>query len=210
MIFFKNLISGPRLNYNYKKSIESCVKIFIFLVFLIMPNNVFGQAINSEQKFLDWTVYKVQRGHSIVCYMVSIPISKIMIEGKRNADDRKPKNKKNKDKKVKKPELLPYFLVTNIKNNPDEISVYSGFNYQKDSEVKISFPAKSFYLFSYINIGWANDVDEDTEIIKELQKNVEMTIISSSDQNYITKDTYSLIGFSMAYRKMKEICSDND
>jgi hypothetical protein len=173
--------------------------IFILQFMFLVGNDCFAQAISTEQKFLDWTVFKTQRGRAIVCYMVAMPINKVIIE-----------NNKSQDKKVKRPEILPYFLVANIKDSPDEISVYSGFNYKKDSEVKVSFASKSFYLFPYISTAWANDRDEDATIIKELQKNDQMTIISYSDQDYSTIDTYSLIGFSLAYKKMNEICANND
>jgi hypothetical protein len=177
-------------------------KKFLILILPLMflaYNSCFAQAVSTEQKFLDWTVFKVQRGRAIVCYMVSMPIDKVMIE-----------NNKTKNQKIKRPEILPYFMVANIKDSPDEISVYSGFNYQKDSEVKISFASKSFYLFPYISTAWANDRDEDAAIIKELQKNDQMTITSYSNQDYSTIDTYSLIGFSLAYKKMNEICAHND
>jgi hypothetical protein len=173
--------------------------IFTLQFMFLAQSNCFAQAISTEQKFLDWTVFKVQRGRAIVCYMVSMPIDKIIIE-----------NNQDKAKKVKRPETLPYVLVANIKDSPDEISVYSGFNYKKDSEVKISFASKSFYLFPYISTAWANDRDEDAAIIKELQKNDQMIITSYSNQDYSTIDTYSLIGFSLAYKKMNEICASND
>lgn len=172
-------------------------KILILIIGLKMLVfcNCFAQAVSDEQHFLDWTVYKVQRGRAVVCYMISLPIDKKTINDNHLLN-----------KKKSKTELLPYFMVANIEGSPDEISVYSGFDYKDNSLVKVSFAARDFYLFSYVDFAWADNRNQDGEIIKELQKNDEMIIVSSSNHGYDTINTYSLIGFSSAYRKMKELC----
>ena len=58
----------------------------------------------------------------------------------------------------------PFFLVTNIENDADEISTSSGFIYNKNSNVELTFGIKKYYLFPYKTVSWANDKNDDADI----------------------------------------------
>jgi len=146
-------------------------------------NNAFAK--NEQISFHDWTFFKTDRGDLTVCYIASTPIRKVGYFERRGE---------------------PYFLVTNIVNDADEVTASSGFIYKSSSDVEVSFGAKKFYLFAYMAISWANDVNEDLDIIKEMQKSDEMTVTGRTRDNKIVHDTYSLIGFSKAYFKLKDEC----
>jgi hypothetical protein len=156
-----------------------------FLLCLFFSCNVSAQEL--QAKFQDWNVFKAERGDHVVCYMASTPI-------KRNG---------NYDKRGE-----PYFLVTNIANDADEVSASSGFIYKKKSDVEVSFGSKKFYLFPYMSVAWANDKNDDIDIIKEMQKVEEFVVTGMTRDGKNASDTYSLIGFVQAYTKMKEVCVD--
>lgn len=140
-----------------------------------------------QAKFQDWNVFKAQRGDQSVCYIASTPI----------------KSDGNYDRRGE-----PYFLVTNIINEGDEISVSSGFIYKKKSDIEVSFGSKKYYLFPYMSVAWADDKNDDIEIIKEMQRVEEFVVTGVNREGRSANDTYSLIGFPQAYAKMKEVCSD--
>ena len=125
----------------------------IWLLILIFLINIFFIDIAKSQelqvRYQDWSVFKTERGDKIICYMASTPI----------------KSEGNFDKRGE-----PFFLVTNIDNDSDEISTSSGFIYNKTSNVEINFGTKKYYLFPYKTIAWANDKNDDADIIKEMQK----------------------------------------
>ncbi|MDX2083462.1 MAG: invasion associated locus B family protein [Rickettsiales bacterium] len=148
-------------------------------------NNLPAQEL--QAKFQDWNVFKASRVDQTVCYIASTPIKR---EG-------------NFDKRGE-----PYFLVTNIINDADEVSVSSGFVYKKKSDVEISFGSKKYYLFPYLSVAWANDKADDIEIIKEMQRAEEFIVTAIARDGKIANDTYSLIGFAKAYKKMKETCDN--
>jgi hypothetical protein len=160
----------------------SFLKYFL-LLFLAFSSEVFAQEL--QQRFHDWSVFKINRGDMTVCYVASIPI----------------KSRGNYDKRGE-----PFFLVTNIENDADEISTSSGFIYNKKSDVEVSFGSKKFYLFPYQAIAWANDKNDDIDVIKEMQKYEEMQVVGIARDGKVANDTYSLIGFAQAYENMKEIC----
>ncbi len=101
-----------------------------------------------------------------------------------------------------------FFLVTNIENDADEISASSGFIYNKNSNVELTFGIKKYYLFPYKTVSWANDKNDDADIIKEMQNSAEMIVNGVARDGKIAVDTYSLIGFVNSYKKLKEICQN--
>ena len=163
------------------------MKFLLILVSLI--SLAFSQAYSQElqARFQDWSVFKTERGDKIVCYIASTPI----------------KSEGNFDKRGE-----PFFLVTNIDNDADEISTSSGFIYNKTSNVELTFGIKKYYLFPYKTVAWANDKNDDADIIKEMQGNAEMIVTGIARDGKIAVDTYSLIGFVHSYKKLKEICQN--
>lgn len=158
---------------------------FFFILCLIFVTAFDCFAAELQVKFQDWSVFKTNRGDQEICYMASLPI-------KTGGDP------------IERGE--PYFVVTNILNDADEISVATGFIYDERKDVELSFGSKKFYLFPYLNLAWANDKNDDIDIIKSMQKKDEMFVNAISKNGRHVSDKYSLIGFLPAYYKMKEIC----
>jgi hypothetical protein len=161
-------------------------KFFLILLIYIF---YFTKSYASElqEKFLDWNLFKNKREDKTICYLASTPIKSDVNYAKRGES---------------------YFIVTNIVNDADEISVALGFFYKRKSDVELSFGAKKFYLFPYLNLAWANSKNEDIDIIKQMQNSEEMIVSGISEDGKIANDTYSLIGFVKAYAKMKDICAE--
>ncbi len=163
------------------------LKVVVATVFAVL---FFEQELSAQElkaKFQDWSVFMAERTGQAVCYMASTPIKR---EG-------------NYDKRGE-----PYFLVTNIPNDANEVSVSSGFLYKKKSDVEVSFGSKKYYLFPYLSVAWANDKNDDIDIIKEMQRAEEFVITGVTADGKVANDTYSLIGFAQGYAKMQEICFD--
>jgi hypothetical protein len=170
------LVSGSLSVYNL---------IFLLSLSISLLFPIISHAEELQASFQDWNVFKTMRGDKEICYMASIPIKQSGNYHKRGQ---------------------AYFLVTNIINDADEISTSSGFLYKKMSDVELSFGSKKFYLFPYLSLAWANDKNDDIDIIKQMQKSDEIIVTGISRDHKIANDSYSLIGFSQAYNKMKEIC----
>lgn len=159
------------------------IKYLLCLLFFCQP----ALAQELKAKFQDWNVFRAERGDQVVCYIASTPIKREGTYDKRGE---------------------PYFLVTNIANDADEVSASSGFLYKKKSDVEVSFGSKKYYLFPYMSVAWANDKNDDIDIIKEMQRAEEFVVSAVNRDSKISSDTYSLIGFAQGYAKMKESCSD--
>jgi len=154
-----------------------------FTMAIINPHESLAKDL--QAKFHDWSVFKTNRGDKIICYAVSLPI-------------------KQEGNFLRRGE--PYLLITSLVNDSDEVSASSGFIYQPTSDVEISFGSRKFYLFPYIATAWANNKNDDIDIIKEMQKSEEIIITGVTRDGKNASDTYSLIGFAQAYAKLKEVC----
>ncbi len=173
--------SGAKYFSTKKSQVMKLIKYLILLMFLSSPL----EAQELKAKFQDWNVFRAERGDQVVCYVASTPI----------------KRDGNYDKRGE-----PYFLVTNIMNDADEVSASSGFLYKKKSDVEVSFGSKKYYLFPYLSVAWANDKNDDIDIIKEMQRAEEFVVTGVTRDGRRSNDTYSLVGFLQAYAKMKEVC----
>ncbi len=171
--------------------------IFNFIIVAFLSLNCYAQIDkksttqqeNSELQgnFHDWLIFKTDRGDQEICYLLSIPISsQKTIHFRDNA----------------------YFIITHDAKQNNEISTSPGFYLKENSNTEISFGSQKFYLFSYKNLAWANNSNEDIDIIKAMKENDQMFITSISNNKELVIDRYSLIGFNQAYNKMRRICND--
>jgi hypothetical protein len=161
--------------------------ITIILLGLFLCQSAFSQELHGT--YVEWSVFSTVQGKEKICYMASLPVKR---EGNYN----------------KRGE--PYFLIINNEDGFDEISVSSGYVYKKNSEVEISFGLKRFSIFTYNNLAWANDRRDDIEIVKAMRLSRDFIVSGNSLDNSYSQDTYSLIGFMEAYRKMKETCAPKE
>lgn len=141
------------------------------------------------EKFMDWSIYKVKRDQRTYCYALSMPISSTGSKFRRGRS---------------------YFVVSDLIESSDEITLVSGFYYRQNSDVELSFGDKKFYLFAHKARAWAYQASDDLDIIKEMQQNAEFVISAFTDDGKFTEDKFSLIGFKQAYFKLKETCKNND
>jgi len=163
------------------------VKFWVLILSFIIIKYKTANSQELQARFQDWSVFKTERGDKTICYVASTPI----------------KSEGNFDKRGE-----PFFLVTNVENDSDEISTSSGFIYNKTSNVELNFGTKKYYLFPYKTVAWANDKNDDADIIKEMQNSAEMVVSGVARDGKIAIDTYSLIGFIHSYKKVKEACQN--
>ena len=98
-----------------------------------------------------------------------------------------------------------YFLAYRINKDPDiTVQVNAGYNYNEDKNVELIIDEKKYLLFSQGDSAWSEK--EDNDIIYAMIKGKNMTIKGMSSRGTLTKDTYTLIGFTAAYNKLKKDC----
>ena len=149
---------------------------------------VFTESKSKELgKFNDWSAYAEGEGKNLACLVVS-----------------KPKNSEGDYKR--RGEI--FAVVTHLpgQNKWNEFSIVAGYNYKADSNPEITVGDAKFQLFTSGSRAWSFSPPDDEKIIKFLKSSMKMKVVGTSTRGTITTDTYSLVGFSKAYKKINEAC----
>ena len=135
----------------------------------------------------DWTAYYYRDNAGPVCYMASTP-------------------KKDEGKYSKRVDI--YVVVTHRPNEKsyDVVDINAGYTYKSNSETELKIGAKTFNLFTSGDKAWAMTAEKDKEIVAAMKRGSRMIVNGTSAKGTKTKDTYSLNGFSSAYKAISNKC----
>ena len=163
--------------------------LFISLIPILISFSVSSaEDLKSIGKFKDWETFTVTEDNNKVCFVQSIPILRAPKKFERNPS-----------------RLFVSFRPSeNIEN---EISVTTGYIFQKESTVKAKSGKKTFDFFSEEDFAWILDDDAEQRFIKAMKKASRVMIVGRTDKGKQTIDHYSLMGFSKAYYTAKKNCS---
>lgn len=136
----------------------------------------------------DWTAYFYKDASGLNCYMASTP-------------------KKDEGKYTKRGDI--YVVVTHRPNDKsfDVVNINAGYMYKTGSKVIVKIGDKTFdKLFTSGDKAWATSDKTDKEIVDAMKRGSRMIIHGTSGKGTNTKDTYSLKGFSQAYKAISRKC----
>ena len=162
-------------------------KIILTVFFLITFNSLAIGTIKIEGKYKNWESHYTGSGDNLVCFAVSMPITK------------KPKNLNRAEARI--------FVTFRNKNRiTDEVSVTGGYPYKKKSRVKVNFNSSTFKFDVSENFAWLSSNIDEKKIIKLMKKKNKIKVTGISARGNKTYDTYSLLGFTAAYNSAKNKC----
>ncbi|APR98803.1 invasion associated locus B family protein [Wolbachia endosymbiont of Folsomia candida] len=161
---------------------------FLFLIFFSISTFASVDDVQLKEKYKDWLVYTAVEDGEKVCYIVSYPKQK---------SEHYTTNRK------------PYVMVSYVDKKADEVSVTSGFQYDKES-VDLSIDKRIKYTLPIIqgNFAWADNVKTDQDLILKMKQGLSM-VVNGKIKAATIDDTYSLLGFQKAYQKMHDLCHKN-
>ncbi len=151
-------------------------------------SNVAAQTLDGEHK--NWSVFSLKQDGKKICYITSTPIKEAGNFTRRSE---------------------PYLLVTYRGNNISEVSASSGYPYKQKSNVSIDIDGKTketlFTSAETPKIAWAKDEKSDAKLVLSMRKGSNLVVSGTSTKGTYSKDTFSLMGFSAALKRMKSLCS---
>lgn len=103
----------------------------------------------------------------------------------------------------------PTFLqVTHrpAESSRNQIGVTAGYTYRKESEVQVVIDGRKFVLFTDRDAAWTPNAVSDRVMVRAMMKGRGMIVRGTSSRGTKTTDTYSLIGFTKAYRAIGKAC----
>ena len=158
----------------------------IFLIGVIVLTAAPSQSagINAANIFKDWSVHIDGKNKKKICYMHGEPkISKgkYKIRG------------------------LVYLQVAhrNVERTRNEVSIAAGYTYKKDSKVSVKIDKKSFKMFTNGATAWSQ---RDNELVAAMRAGTSMMVTGISKRGTVTRDKYSLAGFTAAHKAINRAC----
>ncbi len=135
----------------------------------------------------DWSAFKYGAGAALTCYIASAPLRETGNYSKRG------------DALV---------LVTHRpgEKSRDVVEFRAGYTYRKDSEVLVNIDGQVYKLFTDREAAWAKDPKTDRSLTRAMIRGRSMVVTGFSSRGTKTVDTYSLKGFTAAYRTIGKAC----
>ena len=150
---------------------------FIIIFFANISNNLFALEIGS------WTLTT----DNDWCYIGSLPIKSDLPETKKRGEN--------------------YILVYKIIGSDQNIvQVEAGYQYNLDKDIIVKIDNTSFDFYSTEDSSETAWTDKDEKVIYAMKKGLELVLIGQSNRGTMTKDTYTLKGFTSALNKLNEDC----
>ncbi|MGL9717136.1 MAG: invasion associated locus B family protein [Wolbachia sp.] len=158
---------------------------FVFLILFSVGAFASVSDVQLKEKYKDWLVYTASEDGEKVCYIVSYPKKK---------SEHYTTNRK------------PYVMVSYVDKKADEVSVSSGFQYDKEPVV-LNIDKKVKYTLPVIqgNLAWVEHTKTDQDLILKMKQGLSM-VVNGKIETATIDDTYSLLGFQKAYQKMHDLC----
>jgi hypothetical protein len=165
------------------------------LILFVLTLGIFAVPVFAQStpkvigEYRAWSALTYKEGAGNVCYMSSSP-EKWTSE---------PKNVRRGD---------IYILVTHNQGRrvQDEVSIYTGYSYKKDSEVTLAIDGQDFDLFTDGDSAWARDAETDRKLVQAMVRGNSMVVRGTSSRGTLTVDTYSLSGFTAARNAINKAC----
>ena len=101
-----------------------------------------------------------------------------------------------------------YAMVTHRPGDKvrDEVSLSAGYRYKAETRVEVAIGGNKFELFPHEDTAWVPDSAGDKKLVEAMRAGKTMVVRGTSSRGTATKDTYSLVGFTKAYRAASKAC----
>ena len=164
-------------------------KHFIIIFFLFLVQESFSDDSFYEiGNYGDWNAFYWDMKEGKVCAIVSLPL----------------KEEGNYTKRGK--------VYSQVSKNAEQtgegvVSFQAGYTFKNKSDIKVNIDKKNKLILQPVGrVGWTLTTEEDVKLIKFMKLGNEMIVEGVSSRGTNTKDTYSLKGFSAAYKAMSKVC----
>ncbi len=143
----------------------------------------------------DWYVY-VEEQPNKSCWAVSVPKETV------NTDS------SGRPKSVTRSEILLFVTYAPGNGVTGQVSFLGGYPFEPGSDVTMDIGGTTFNLFtnSEAETAWAVTPEDDAKIIAAMKRGATATMTGRSSRGTITKDTFSLLGFTASVEEAAKRC----
>ncbi len=148
-----------------------------------------AQAVDTATlgRFDDWNAFAYSEKGKPVCFMAGAP-------------------KKKEGKYTRRGEIFTMVTHRPGEKTRNVVSLYAGYTFKEASEVKITIDGNTMKFFTSGDAAWARNPKDDRTVVRRMIKGRRMVVEGTSSRGTLTTDTYSLKGFTAAYRAISKAC----
>jgi hypothetical protein len=144
-----------------------------------------------KQTFLgqhgDWYAYRLNEDGARTCYMVSKPV-------------------RSRSKFKKRGDVVTFVTHRPKEGERDVVNFQAGYTYKGKSNVSVKIGDAAFSLFTSKDTAWSRTPADDKAMIAAMIKGTAMVVKGTPSRGTDTTDTYSLRGFTKAYKTITKAC----
>jgi len=156
---------------------------------LLVSRTALAQAPVNVGKFRSWMAVMLQEAGARFCYVHGEPFRRRGVDNGRGAT---------------------YVQVVQLplpaERHTDELLLTAGYPYQRKSTATLNIDGKIFRLMTQEDTAWTEDVTVDPALVRAMKGGRRMVVRGTTDSGAATVDTYSLNGFTAAYRAAAAAC----
>ncbi len=108
---------------------------------------------------------------------------------------------------VRRGEILLFVSYRPGASIKSEVSFTGGYPFAKGSTVTAQIGSNTYEFFTSGQNAWPADKSEDAKIIISMKRGAEVTFTGRSGRGTVTKDTFSLFGFTAAVSEAGKRCA---
>ncbi|ATG48501.1 invasion associated locus B family protein [Celeribacter ethanolicus] len=153
------------------------------------------QSTNQVGSNTDWYVYE-ESNPTKTCWAVSIPKETL------NTDSA------GRPKSVTRSDILLFVTYAPGNGVNGQVSFLGGYPFEPGSEVTLDIGGTGFALFTNSDdeTAWAVTPEDDAKIIAAMKRGATATLTGHSSRGTVTKDTFSLLGFTASVEEAAKRC----
>lgn len=138
----------------------------------------------------DWSVY-TQDGE---CWVVSTPTKWVATRGGKKVE-------------AKRSDILMFVTYNPKRGIKGEVSFLAGYSLKTDHPIVLQIGSSSFTLYPEGEYAWSESASVDAKIRDSMKRGATAVITASSPRPTLTRDTFSLKGFTAALEDAEKRCS---
>ncbi|MEC8628967.1 MAG: invasion associated locus B family protein [Pseudomonadota bacterium] len=163
------------------------------LVAVVSTGAVAQETTNKVDEQTHWNVFAEPPQTPNECFGVAIPKETV------NTDEN------GRIKAVRRGDIM-LFVTFNRGKSGGVVSFTGGYPFAPNSFVSMEIGDNKFELFTDGEWAWPATPADDSKIIAAMKRGAEATLTARSSRGTITKDTFSLLGFTAASESAANYC----
>lgn len=165
-------------------------------ILAVMTTSAFAQeSTNQVAVETDWNVFAEPAGAPTECWGIAVPSETI------NTDSN------GRIKAVRRGDILLFISYRPGSGVNGEVSFTGGYPFAPDSSVSLQIGDSKFDMFTDGEYAWAASAADDAKIIAAMKRGKDAVLTGRSARGTITKDKFSLLGFTAASEQAANYCN---